>query len=1049
MEAERRQVTVLFTDLVGFTTYSERSGEEAAFTLMRSLSKLMDEAVRGQGGTVQGFTGDGILAVFGAPLAFEDAPLRACRAALAIDERLKSNGADLEARHGIRPQLRIGLNTGPAVVGQVQGGADSGVTVLGDTVNVAARLQALAEPDGVVMSEATHRLVQGMVAATFAGEYAIKGKSAPQRVFRLDAIRQDATRFDAAVSRGLGTFVGRDHELKALELALGEAGSEMRVIDIAADPGIGKSRLLYEFRQRIGKERAFVLAGSCSPEGQQTPFLPFIEVARGAFGLAAVESESEVARKLEMGLTALGLHSHRNLGLLLHLLGLRVPDGALTGLDGVLIGLRTRELLQQLLEARCRLSPVLLLFEDLHWIDSGSEELLSNIIDRQAKLRLLVVMTRRPEYVPRWFNLATVTELRLDPLPISHIRSLFQSRLGVDALPQALARHLTEKADGNPLFAEEIVSFLTERGIVRAASGELTFDASAVAAVLPASIQGLLTARVDQLALKDRALLQAASVIGRQFDPDVLATVAGKSGVEDRLAAMQGLDLIRFDGRSGEYAFKHALVQDTLYQSLLSEPRKALHLAIAEEIERRSGNRLTELAEILARHYGRADRANKAFTYLSMAGSKSLSVYSLDEATSHFNAALALLDNNPACVSEDQVADFLVNYVQLLNLSAEVRLTIAVLTRHLSRLDGLGDDRRIVLIRHYFVSALYGSARYVEMPPVQQETSLMANRLADARSKAYSLAGDIMVSTVLEPKPIAELERIKEAAITAASATTDAHLQNWIRFLIGWEEFHRGRIRQSRHAAHELIQVGQSLKDPRSMGLGLALLTWIALVSDSYVEALEYAEHALAAAVTPFDDLHAAVGKGCALVLLRRTQEGLKLLEGVRGRCFDLGFRDAFAGSDVIVGLGKVFQGNVGSGIRFLEEAISAREKELYRDAADWYRMFLSEVYLQILQRNERFSFLVLVRNMPTLLKASVTGSVRIRRLVKHVLENPHFDPAGHMAGRAKMVLGLLYKKQRRPALADQYLTEAREILSQFGQTPILARVDTALAELG
>jgi class 3 adenylate cyclase len=350
MEAERRQVTVLFTDMVGFTTFSERSGEEAAFTLMRSLSKLMGEAVREQGGIVQGFTGDGIMAVFGAPTAFEDAPLRASRSALAILQRLKEAEPELEAKHGVRPQLRIGLNTGLAVVGQVEGGADAAVTVLGDTVNFAARLQSLAEPGSICMSEATHRLVQGMVDATFAGEHAIKGKSEPQKAYRLDAVRHGATRFEAAISRGLSAFVGRERELEVLDRALVEASSQLQVVDLVAEPGMGKSRLLHEFRQRIGKERAFVLSGSCSPDGQQTAFLPFIEVVRGSFRVDAGEPEKDVAQKLETGLTALGLHSQRNLGLLLHLFGLKVPEGALTGLDGLLIGLHTRELLQQLLE---------------------------------------------------------------------------------------------------------------------------------------------------------------------------------------------------------------------------------------------------------------------------------------------------------------------------------------------------------------------------------------------------------------------------------------------------------------------------------------------------------------------------------------------------------------------------------------------------------------------------------------------------------------------------------------------------------------------------
>ncbi len=751
MEAERRQVTVLFADMVGFTSFSERSGEEAAYTLMRSLSKLMGEGVREQGGIVQGFTGDGIMAVFGAPVAFEDAPLRACRAALSILQRLKEAGPELEAKHGMRPQMRIGLNTGAAVVGKVEDGADAGVTVLGDTVNFAARLQALAEPDTVFLSEATHRLLQGLVEATFAGDREIKGKAEPQKTYRLKAVRQGATRFEAAVSRGLSTFVGRERELELLERGLDEARSQLRVIDLVAEPGMGKSRLLYEFRQRIGKDRAFILSGSCSPDGQQTSFLPLIEMVRGSFRISSGEAEKEIAQKLEMGLTALGLQSNRNLGLLLHLLGLRVPDDALVGLDGLLIGLRTRELLQQLLEARCRLSPVVMMIEDLHWIDSGSEELLGKIIDSET-IRLLLLTTRRPENTPPWLDRASVTKLPLEPLPTGDIRHLVQARLGVEALPEALARQVTEKADGNPLFAEEIITFLKERGILRAVAGKLDFDVSAVAPALPASVQSVLTARVDRLAPKDRALLQAASVIGRRFDPLLLAGAVGETDIEDRLAAIQALDLILRQGKSDDCAFKHALVRDAIYQSLLTEPRKSLHLKIAEEIERRSGNRLTEVAEVLAHHYCQTDRAEKAFAYLSMAGSKSLSVYSLDEASAHLTAALAIIDQNPTSVSDDELAEFLVSYALLLNIRVQVFVLIEVLTRYLLRIGRLGDDPRVVLIRHHYVFALLWNARYREAAVMQQENSQIAARLGDSRSKAYALAGEIIVSTVFAPK---------------------------------------------------------------------------------------------------------------------------------------------------------------------------------------------------------------------------------------------------------------------------------------------------------
>jgi class 3 adenylate cyclase/tetratricopeptide (TPR) repeat protein len=1044
VEAERRQVTVLFADMVGFTAFSEKSGEEAAFTLMRVLSKLMDEAVGEQGGAVRSFTGDGIMAVFGAPVAFEDAPLRACRAALSILQRLKTARPDMKAAHGVEPRLRIGLNTGTAVVGKVQQAADAAITVLGDTVNFAARLQALAEPDSVYMSEATHRLLQGLIDESFAGEHTVKGKSEPQKVYRLNSLRRETTRFEAAIGRGLSAFVGRERELQLLERALERARSQVTVVDLVAEAGMGKSRLLHEFRQRIGRERAFVLTGTCSPDGQQTPFFPFLEVVRGSFRISTSDAEKDIAQKLTMGLTALGLHSIRNVGLLLHLFGLRVTDDALVGLDGLLIGLRTRELLHQLLEARCRLSSVVMVIEDLHWIDSGSEELLDRIAGSESNLRLLLLTTHRPDYTPPWLNRSTVAKLTLDPLPTGDIRHLIQARLGVASLPEALARQVTEKSEGNPLFAEEIIALLSDRGIVRVAAANVDFDANAVGAALPPSLEGVLTARVDRLAPKDRALLQAASVIGRHFDPFLLASAVGEMDVEDRLAAMQALDLVSRDDHGSDYAFKHALVRDALYQSLLTDARKSLHLKIADEIERRSANRLNEVAELLARHYGQTDQAGKAFVYLSMAGSKNLAVYSFDEAAAHLNAARALIDQKPDCASDDQVTDFLISYAQLLHLSTQVKGMIAVLERYFALIDRLGDDPRAVILRHYYVLALIHNSRYREAAAIQRVTSALADRLGDGRSKAYSLAGEIYVSSIFGSQSPDEFEVAKGAAIKAAADTSDAHIQNWVRYVIGWKEFHLGRFDIARDTGRELMQLGRQLNDPRSTGFGLSLLALIAMVTDSYAEALEYSEQSLAVAVTPFDRVTASTCKGCSLVLLRQTEQGAKVLEELRQRSAADGNLIVMAGSDAIMGLIEVFRGNIGRGIRIIEQAILKRDEEGYGPVADWYRFYLCEVYLQIIGANEKLPFPALLKNLPILLKVMMTGPRRIRASMSRVLDGLSWG----FVGRAHLVLGILYKIKNNQALAVEHLSEARRVLGQSEPTPTQLRVEAALAEL-
>ena len=305
--------------------------------------------------------------------------------------------------------------------------------------------------------------------------------------------------------------------------------------------------------------------------------------------MAAGEDQAAVARKLDDGLKVLGLGSAQNLGLLLNLLGLKTPEGSLQSLDGVLIGFRTRDLLRRLLRARCQMSRGIVAIEDLHWIDSASEELLGEIVTSAESVPLMIVHTRRPEYRPPWSEQPNVSHVPLEPLSAGETARIVEARFGGDNLPEELRRIVAAKAEGNALFAEELVSFLLERGFVRRESGGIVFDAVTVASALPASVQSLLTARVDRLASADRALLQAAAVIGRRFDPDLLAVVTSASGDIDRsLAAMQALDLVHRESKTGDYIFKHALVRDAVYSSLLSTARSMLHLKIADEIERRA-----------------------------------------------------------------------------------------------------------------------------------------------------------------------------------------------------------------------------------------------------------------------------------------------------------------------------------------------------------------------------------------------------------------------------------------------------------------------------
>jgi len=1047
LEGERRQVTVLFADLVGFTSFSERSGEEAAFALMQRVASMMTSVVEEQGGSVRNFTGDGIMALFGVPTALEDAPLRACRTALTIHDRLASAASDIAATHGIRPQLRIGINTGPAVVAKVPSGHSSTVTALGDTVNLASRLQALARPEGVLLSEATHRLVQGLTETEPAGEHEIRGKSERQRVFRLLCLREGASRFDAALSRGLTDYVGRSRELETLDRCLGESSAGLRIVDVVGEPGIGKSRLLYEFRSRLGDRRVFVLAGSCSPDGQQTPFRPFIEVVRASFRIKIGEAEPDVIRKLDKGLEVLGLASQQNLGLLLNLLGLNPPPGALQGLDGTLIGLRTRDLLLSLLHARCRITPVIMLVEDLHWVDTVSEELLYRLFSFDAVLPLMVVHTRRPEYQPPWSEHRAVEVLRLAPLSVSETSEIIRARLQLADLPGMLARSVADKAEGNPLFAEEIATFLLERGSIRRTTSGIDYDPVAVATALPNTIYSLLTARIDRLDPDDRTLLQAAATIGRRFTREVLRTVTGTTA-DDRLAYLHELDLIHVEDKSGEFVFKHALVKDALYDSMLNEQRALLHLKIATEIERLSDNRLFEVAEQLAHHYRQTKRSDKAFQYLVMAGQKSLRVYSLEAAGKYFEDALSLVEATPQCADDMAFLGLLTDISFVLTLmSLPGRLTRLV-DRYRTRIDRLGavQPRVIVLANYSFAAMLICQNR--SSLSAAEEALEIALRLDDARSKAYARGAIMFAHTAMSLGGRDESQRCAELAALESDQTDDPYLKSWIKLSAAWSFLYRGLPNRGRELALELQERGRALGDPRAASMGLWILGWLDIIDERYEDALVHGNQCTELALTPLDREIGFQIRGVAEIMRGNVREGAALVRDHRQRALANDFNYCRIGSDPPLGVAMVLEGDFAGGTRFIEAAIQRNELEGSPLGRDFARIFLAEIYLEFLTPKQRPPPSVILKNLPFLIRTVLTGRQRALELLMQARDNPMFAGATYFRARIDADLGILHKLAKRRAEARSYLMEARPIAETLGASGLLSKIDTALVDL-
>ena len=1045
---ERRQVTVLFADMVGFVEASERIGEDATFSLIRQVYDLLTAAIKDQGGWAKDFTGDGVMALFGASEALEDAPLRACRAALLIHQRLAAAAPTLEGQYGMRPQMRIGVNSGLAVVARIFS-QDATVTALGDTVNLASRLQKLALPGTVYLSESTLHLIEGQIETGFVGDFDIKGKTEPQKVFRLDSIRPGASRFETSIFRGLSAFLGRDRELQLLDGGLADAQRKVRIIDVSAEPGIGKSRLLYEFRRRLGDGRASLLQGSCSPDGRQTPFRTFIEVVRDLFQVSAVEPEAEVRRKLEEGLASLELSSLQSYGLLLNMIGLKLPDGALVGMDGALIALRTREMLHGLLEARSRRSLVALLIEDIHWIDRASEEVLSAIAGDDARFGLLILHTRRPEYRPPWSGSRCVTALRLDPLPAEDIQRLVQTRLGVSAMPPPLARLVTDKADGNALFAEEIASFLVERNVLRVSEGALEFDPGKTTTVLPASIQLLLTARVGSLAAEDREVLQVASVIGRNFDYELLAAVVGPSrDLMPHLAAAEAADLLRYDSAAHDFSFKHVLLRDALYDSMLASRRAELHRRVARELERRRANQLIEVAEILAHHYSFTEEAGKTFKYRYLSARKSLGVYLLEEAEKHFREALAVLDQAPGCVGDEEFANAVAGLQEVLNLKGEVREEKLVADRYLPRLEQAGASPQLVFALHAQSMILTHGYEFERAEATSKRALEIALQIGDARAAAYARHALMRCSTLLGRWPLDVAERFGAELIANAEQVGDNYLLNWAYWSVAWDYLIRGLIADARVWAHKLIESGRQRHDRRTLAMAYWTLGWIDLAGERFDDAIREASECITTAVTRSDVVTGNYVKVTAELLSGQIENALTRLQEQRDWLETNGWIFSANGADCSIGTALAFGGRLKEAIRHLDKAIVA--SDLHGDvyAATWNRIALAETYLAILSNSGKPSFRLLTNNLGAIVTGKLRGAERALALLEQAGNSKQVHERGVLRARIDFNVGLLLERNRRFDAARERLLSARAAAEAQNVPPLVARIDTALTRL-
>jgi class 3 adenylate cyclase len=695
IDGERKTVTALFADIKGSTELMQDLDPEEARAIIDPALKLMIDATHRYDGYVVQSTGDGIFALFGAPLAHEDHPQRALYAALRMQEEMSRYSAKVIADGGMPIEARVGVNTGEVVVRSITTGAgQTEYTPIGHTTNLASRMQAVAPTGSIAISEQTRKFVEGYFQLKARGPTRVKGLSEPVNVYEVTGFGPLRTRLQRAAGRGLTKFVGREREMEALKHAAEQAKSgHGQIVAAMAEPGVGKSRLFFEFKA-TSQSGWMVLEAFSVSHGKASAYLPVIDLLRNYFKIASDDNDRTRREKVAGKITILDRSLEDTLPYLFSLLGIVEGDDPLAQMDGQIRKRRALEAIKRILLRESLNQPLMVIFEDLHWIDEQTQEVLNLLADSIGTSKILLLVNYRPEYSHQWNSKTYYTQLRLDPLAKESAEEMLSALLGTSPSPapapatqmlsallgtspapatqspgasrerpsgdlqvagqvraqdsiEGLKRLIIERAEGNPFFMEETVQVLLDEGaLVRNGTVHLTKPLAELK--IPATVQAILASRIDRLPPDEKELLQTLAVIGREFALSLVRHIVDASRhdkLERILTDLQIAEFIYEQPATGdiEYIFKHALTQEVAYNSVLIERRKLLHERAGLALESIFAEQLEDHLGDLARHYSRSDNVIKAVEYLGRAGQQALQRSAYAEAISSLKTAMDLL----------------------------------------------------------------------------------------------------------------------------------------------------------------------------------------------------------------------------------------------------------------------------------------------------------------------------------------------------------------------------------------------------------------------
>jgi class 3 adenylate cyclase/tetratricopeptide (TPR) repeat protein len=1040
LEGERKQVTVLFADLKGsMELLAERDPEEARKILDPVLERMMD-AVHRYEGTVNQVMGDGIMALFGAPLAHEDHAVRACYAALTMQDLVKQYADETRRTTGLLLHIRVGLNSGEVVVRSIGNDLHMDYTAVGQTTHLAARMEQMATPGSTLLPPETLKLVEGYVQVNALGPMPVKGLNEPTEVFELTGVGTARSRFQAEAVRGLTKFVGRDTELESLRRTLEQArSSHGQVVALVGEPGVGKSRLVWEFSHSHRTQGWLVLESASVSYGRATSYLPVRDLLKSYCSIEAQDDARRTREKLTGKVLTLDPALQPILPALLALLDVPVDDPGWQVLEPPQRRQRMLDACKRLLLRESQEQPLLLVFEDLHWIDGETQALLDSLVESLPTARILLLVNYRPEYEHAWHRKTYYRELRLDALPTESAEEMLGALLGDNAKLAGLKQLLIERTEGNPFFLEESVRTLVETGALVGERGAHQLGRPWDAVQVPATVQAVLATRIDRLAPEDKRLLQSAAVVGKHVPYPLLQAVTERPEDELRqgLARLQAAEFLYEASLFPdlEYTFKHALTHEVAYGSLLQERRRALHARILGAIESLYPERLVEQVELLAHHAVHGEVWEKAVVYLRQAGQRADSRSAHRDAVRWFEQALATLRHLPRNrTTQEQAIDLHFDLRIVLMALGDYAGTLEHLTDAESIAQALDDQRRLGRVRAYM-------------------------------ARGYWLIGD--------HQPAAEAG---ELALQIATSSTDSALQVSTRLYLGSAYHALGNYRRAIELLRSNVEALQGdRRQQRFGGTGLPAstsrlwLAWSLAELGEFAEVTALADEAIQIAEAVqhlFTVVIARWGAGHLSLTTGDTLRAISTLEPVQDTyLIHIPLWFPFVASSL--GLAYARSGRTAEGIALLEQAVehaAAATNMMYQPG----RMaFLSEGYLLAGRHQDALAMaeraLVLARQ-----QSEQGHEAYALRLLGEITARPD-PPDGDQAearyrqalsvaeelGMRPLVahchlgLGTLYEKVGNDEQAQGELTTAAEMYRAMEMPFWLEKAEAVLAQVG